>query len=78
MRLRTRGYECLGSRLACEMREREGRADAFERAKVPEDHRGLAGPETEDGMVGLAPLLVEESRTGRWVRARWALDTEKS
>jgi hypothetical protein len=57
--LRTCDYECLGGRLAGEMREREGRADPFERAEVPEDHRGLAGPETEDGLVGLAPLLVK-------------------
>jgi hypothetical protein len=74
-RLRTGGYECLGGRLACEMREREGRADTFERAEVPEDHRGLARPEAEDGLVGLAPLLLEQSRAGRGIRARRTLDT---
>jgi hypothetical protein len=71
---RTRGYEGLGRRLACEMREREGRADAFERAEVPEDHRGLAGPEAENGLIGLAPLFVEQSRAGRRLWAGRALD----
>jgi hypothetical protein len=74
VRLRTCGYECLGSRLACKMGEREGRANPFKRAEVPEDHRRLTGPETEDGLVGLAPLLVEQSRAGRRVRARRALN----
>ena len=57
--IRTRGYEGLGRRLAGKMREREGRADAFEGAEVPEDHRGLAGPEAENCLIGLAPLFVE-------------------
>ena len=78
VRLRTCGYECLGGCLACEMGEREGRANPFERTEVPEDHRGLTGPETEDGLVGLAPLLVEQSRASRRVRARRALNTRKS
>ena len=73
---RTCSYEGLGRRLAREVRERERRADAFKRAEVPEDHRGLAGPEAEDGLVRLAPLFVEQSRAGRWVWARWTLEHE--
>ena len=72
--VRTRGYEGLRCRLAGEVREREGRADAFERAEVPEDHRGLAGPEAENGLVGLAPLFVEQSGAGRRFWTRWALE----
>jgi hypothetical protein len=41
-------------------KECEGWADTFEHAQVPVVHRGLAGPEAEDGMVGLAPLFIEE------------------
>ena len=55
------------------MGERERRADAFERAEVAEDHRGLGGSEAEDGMVGLAPFVVEQSRAVGRVWARWAL-----
>jgi len=69
-----RGYEGLGRRLAGEMREREGRADAFERAEVPEDHRGLAGPEAENGLISLAPLFVEQSCASRRLWAGRALD----
>ena len=72
--VRTCGYEGLGRRLACEVREREGWADAFERAEVPEDHRGLAGPEAENGLVGLAPLFVEQSGAGGRLWTRWALE----
>jgi hypothetical protein len=71
---RTCGYEGLGRRLAREVRERERRADAFERAEVPEDHRGLAGPEAENGLVGLAPLFVEQSCANMRVWARRALE----
>jgi len=53
------GYEGFGRRLAREVRERQRWADAFERAEVPEYHRGLAGPEAEDGLVGLPPFFVE-------------------
>jgi hypothetical protein len=73
-RPRTCGYEGLGRCLAGEVRECERRADAFERAEVPEDHRGLAGSEAEDGLVGLAPLFVEQSCAGRRVWARWTLE----
>jgi hypothetical protein len=75
-RARTCSYKGLSRRLAREVRERERRADAFERAEVPEDHRGLAGPEAENGMIGLAPLFVEQSCAGRRVWARRALEHE--
>jgi hypothetical protein len=55
---RTGGDECLGGRLAHEVREREWGTDALERAEVPEDHRRLAWPEAEDGLVSLPPLFV--------------------
>jgi hypothetical protein len=70
---RTCGDERLGGRLAREMGERERRADAFERAEVSEDHRGLAGPEAEYGVVRLAPFFVEQACAAGRVQARWAL-----
>jgi hypothetical protein len=69
----TCGDEGLGRRLASEMGERERRTDAFECAEIPEDHRGLAGPEAEYGVVRLAPFVVEQSCAAGRVRARWAL-----
>jgi len=71
--VRTCSYEGFGGRLAGEMGERERGTDAFERAEVAEDHRGLAGSEAEDGLVGLAPFFVEQSRACRRVWTRRAL-----
>lgn len=71
--LRTCGYERFGRRLAGEMGERERGTHALERAEVAEDHRGLAGSEAEDGLVGLAPFFVEQPRACRRLWTRWAL-----
>ena len=60
--VRTGGDERLGGRLAHEVRERERGTDALERAEIPENHRGLAWPESENSLVGLPPLFVEEPR----------------
>jgi len=73
--LRTGGDERFGGRLAHEMGEREWGADALERAQVPEDHRGLARPEAENGLVGLPPFFVEKPRTCLRVWAGWTLCT---
>jgi hypothetical protein len=69
----TCGDEGLGRRLASEMGERERWTDAFECAEIPEDHRGLAGPEAEYGVVRLTPFVVEKSCAVGRVRARWTL-----
>ena len=61
---RTGSDEGLGGRLAHEMREREWGTDAFERAEVPEYHRGLAWSEAEYGLISLPPLFVEKPRAG--------------
>jgi hypothetical protein len=60
--VRTGSDERFGGRLAYEVREREWGTDAFERAEVPEYHRGLARSEAEDGLVSLPPLFVEKPR----------------
>ena len=71
--VRTGGDERLGGRLAHEVRERERGTDALERAEIPENHRGLAWPESENSLVGLPPLFVEEPRASLRIWAGWTL-----